>query len=48
MQVKDFVPINFAIMANPYNWLIVGLMVAFAGMGLAVIFTTPQSGDQAP
>lgn len=40
-----YIPLNFGIMANPVNWVIVVLMVAIAGMGLAVIFTTPANED---
>ena len=39
-----YIPLNFGIMAHPLNWVIVLLMIAMAGMGLAVIFTTPSEG----
>lgn len=31
-------PLNFALMGNGYNWVIVLLMVGIAGLGLAMIF----------
>jgi hypothetical protein len=34
----DSVPINWALMRNPVNWVIVLLMVYIAGLGLALIF----------
>lgn len=37
----DYIPLNFAIMKNPYNWIIVTLMVAIAGLGLALLFPQP-------
>ena len=30
--------INTALISNPYNWIIVTLMVAIGGLGLALIF----------
>jgi hypothetical protein len=32
------VPLNIAMMKNPYNWIILVLMVAVAGLALAMIF----------
>lgn len=41
MALRDFVPLNFALIANPLNWIIIILMVALAGLGLAMVVTTP-------
>jgi len=44
-KVKDFLPLNWSIMANPTNWAIVVLMVALAGLSLALIFgANPKNG----
>lgn len=34
---------NTDLMSNPYNWIVIFLMCAFAMIGLALIF--PQSDD---
>lgn len=34
----NWLPINVEIIRNPYNWLVVGLMVAILGLGLHLIF----------
>ena len=36
--LKKYLPLNFALLANPVNWAIVFLMVAMAGVALALIF----------
>lgn len=33
-----YIPLNFDLIKNPYNWLVVGLMVAILGLGLHLIF----------
>jgi hypothetical protein len=33
-----YVPINVELIKNPYNWLVVGLMVAILGLALFLIF----------
>lgn len=40
----DKIPLNFALISHPINWLIVVLMVAIAGLGLSLIYPT---GDDA-
>jgi len=35
-------PLNLALMRNPYNWLVVTLMVMIAGLMVALLFTKPQ------
>jgi len=46
-KLKSLIPLNFALMANPVNWIIITLMVLFAGVALAVIVsnTTVSSED---
>lgn len=36
-KIKKYIPINFEIASNPVNWIIVILMIAVAGVGLAAI-----------
>lgn len=36
-KIKGYIPLNFAIMSNPVNWMIVILMIALAAVGLAAI-----------
>jgi hypothetical protein len=38
--LRKYIPINFELIANPINWVIVVLMVVIAGLALAVIFPT--------
>lgn len=37
-------PLNVELIKNPYNWLVVGLMVAILGLALHLIFG--NSADQ--
>jgi hypothetical protein len=32
------VPLNFSLMANPWNWLIIILMIWIFGLALALLF----------
>lgn len=43
--VKKFTPLNFALMANPVNWVIVVLMIAIAGVGIALVFNVSPKED---
>ncbi len=36
-KIKAYVPLNFELMRNPVNWVIITLMVLLAGIGLAFI-----------
>lgn len=36
-KIKSFLPLNFQLLGNPVNWIIVFLMIALAGVGLALI-----------
>lgn len=36
--LKKWLPLNFSLLGNPVNWVIVVLMVAIAGMAMAIIF----------
>lgn len=35
-------PLNVELMKNPYNWVIVILMIAIAGLGVALLFKAPS------
>jgi hypothetical protein len=40
----DYVPLNIALMKNPYNWAVITLMVVIAGMGVALIYHPTHTG----
>jgi hypothetical protein len=40
------IPLNFELMKNPYNWVIIVLMVAIAGFAVALIFNVEPSPEQ--
>lgn len=33
----NYIPLNWGLMANPYNWLILTLMVMIGGLAIAAI-----------
>ena len=37
-RAKAYVPLNFELMGNPVNWVIMFLMVLFAGLALSLVF----------
>lgn len=37
---RAYIPLNWGMMSNGYNWIILIMMVAIAGMGLALVFPT--------
>jgi hypothetical protein len=37
-SIRKYVPLNFELMGNPVNWVIVTLMVLFAGVALTFVF----------
>jgi len=41
-QIKDNLPLNFELMGNPVNWVIVALMILIAGFSISLIFNTTQ------
>lgn len=38
MLVSDKIPLNFGLLANPWNWIIILLMVYIVGLSFAAIF----------
>lgn len=42
-KIKNLIPVNWALLSNPMNWIIVFLMVAIAGAGIAVIITSQNA-----
>ncbi|MDE2019994.1 MAG: hypothetical protein KGJ13_06650 [Patescibacteria group bacterium] len=46
-SVKKYTPLNFELMGNPVNWVILFLMVLFAGLALSLVFhpTDAKTGD---
>jgi hypothetical protein len=44
-KVKGYIPLNFELIINPVNWIIVFLMIALAGVGLALITSSISDGN---
>lgn len=44
-KVKGFLPLNFELLKNPVNWIIVFLMLALAGVGLALIARSTNENE---
>lgn len=42
MPFKDYIPVNWALIGNPYNWVVVTLMVMVAGLALSLLFPAAQ------
>jgi len=42
MEIRDKIPLNLELMANPVNWIIILLMVAIAGLAVHLIFAQAQ------
>lgn len=36
--MEKYIPLNLDLMLNPFNWVIIVLMLAIAGIGLAFVF----------
>lgn len=34
----NYVPLNLELIKNPYNWLVVGLMIVILGLALHLVF----------
>lgn len=43
MAIREYLPLNFAIMRHPSNWVTVILMVILAGIALDVILAWHSS-----
>lgn len=42
MEYTKYIPVNFDIISNPLNWLIVLLMVLIASIGFSVVLNLVQ------
>lgn len=38
MSIEERIPLNFGLLANPWNWIIILLMVYIVGLATAAIF----------
>lgn len=47
-DIRKFIPVNFDLLGNPVNWIIVFLMIAIAGVGLALVIqhSTPSANEE--
>lgn len=48
MEYLKKLPLNFVLLSNPINWVIVFLMVAIAGVSLALIFSGKNVNPSTP
>lgn len=39
MSIREYIPLNVELIANPYNWVVIFLMVTIAALGLHLLFT---------
>jgi len=44
VNAVKYIPLNFALMGNPYNWFVITLMVLIAGFGIALIWHPAHTG----
>lgn len=44
--MEKYIPLNLALMANPYNWATITLMVVIAGLGVALIWHPAHTGKE--
>lgn len=45
-SVKNAIPVNWELLKNPINWIIVFLMVAIAGFGIGLIYSATQTTEE--
>lgn len=45
-KVKDYIPLNFSLLGNPVNWVIITLMVMLAGVALSFIMQSQNSPEE--
>ena len=45
-SVKNAIPVNWELLKNPINWIIVFLMVAIAGFGVGLIYSATQTNEE--
>lgn len=46
-KFKSYIPLNFDLMSNPINWIIIALMVILAGVAASYIFTAASPENRA-
>jgi hypothetical protein len=39
LDLKNKIPLNFELLGNPVNWVIILLMIAIAGLAVNLIFS---------
>lgn len=37
-KIRGFIPVNWALAGNPYNWAVIVLMIAIGGIALGLVF----------
>lgn len=43
MSVRDYIPLNFALISRWQNWALIILVVAFAGLAISLVTNQPGS-----
>jgi hypothetical protein len=43
----NWLPINWELIRNPYNWVVIGLMVVILALSLHLIFSSQPDNQQA-
>lgn len=44
-KIISYIPLNWELMKNPYNWVIIALMIALAGVGLLLIMKSTAANE---
>jgi predicted membrane channel-forming protein YqfA (hemolysin III family) len=44
-KLRSIIPLNFALMNNPVNWVIITLMIFIAGIAISFIFQNSTSEE---
>jgi hypothetical protein len=45
-KIKALLPFNFDLMGNPYNWVLVALIVAIGGAAVATVLSSGPIADE--
>lgn len=45
-KLKSYIPLNFELMSNPVNWIIIVLMLLVAGVALAFIMNNSTATEE--
>ncbi len=43
MSLAEKIPLNFSLLGNGYNWIVIILMVVIAGLALSLLFPATET-----